>query len=493
MAMWYVTPIGTNGTGTLDNPWVGFSNIVWGSIGATDTLYILGTFNEALTVQKSGTSVTQKFTIRGDHPSASGVINGQHTILQLVTITDYDNIDILGCTITGADFNTIGGVGIKLTRCVDVRIANCTITDNEVDGIQAQDTVRCIQEHNTYTGNWRKATTIYCSAAASTNGNIVRNNTFTGNGRWGVSLDSNNTINDCYDTFIYENVFNGNGGSITVEDVSKVDIYKNTFGLNTLDTLDPDNVELNDNVHILSSENVNVYNNTFSESTGLQDSHINMKNSGTRSKNVRIEGNYFKGAILQIESLESGIDAVENLIIAGNYFTESSNSGIYIRDMINAYIADNLFYNHRWCVKYADVINGISLRNNILQVDSGWTATPGGQSVGTGITHLGTPAGSVDDMSANHWYFPDITNFYVSPNGNKGASNITDYDSLATVGDCLIVNEYPTASAIKSGGVNWWSTNPICQNGGTKSDIDISRGCKQFVEDDVASFHPLNL
>lgn len=54
MATWYVVPSGSNGDGSQASPWVGFSNIVWGSIQPGDTLIVDGVFRETMTIGASG-------------------------------------------------------------------------------------------------------------------------------------------------------------------------------------------------------------------------------------------------------------------------------------------------------------------------------------------------------------------------------------------------------------------------------------------------------
>ncbi len=122
-ATWYVRPAGFNygsGNGTsLHNAWSGFTHINWASINPGDTLYMAGTFNEMLTVPKSGSS-GGLITVRGDLANNPGIID----------VSTGDAVNISGQTyvaLDGITINRSGTNGVTMQGTSYCQVRNCNI------------------------------------------------------------------------------------------------------------------------------------------------------------------------------------------------------------------------------------------------------------------------------------------------------------------------------------------------------------------------------
>jgi hypothetical protein len=88
---YFVRPTGTctnSGDGTAyscasnagkPGAWIGFSKIQWGSLGASDNLYVAGTHKENLTIQAGG-DPGGDLTVRGDYPGDAGILASGHNL-----------------------------------------------------------------------------------------------------------------------------------------------------------------------------------------------------------------------------------------------------------------------------------------------------------------------------------------------------------------------------------------------------------------------------
>ncbi len=117
---WFVRPSGASygsGDGTaFANAWSGFSRVNWSGIAPGDTLYVAGTFNEKLTVGKSGSS-GNLITIRGNYPGYPGVID----------VSSGDAVSLHGLVYVSIDGLTIdraGGNGVEMQSSNHCEVKN---------------------------------------------------------------------------------------------------------------------------------------------------------------------------------------------------------------------------------------------------------------------------------------------------------------------------------------------------------------------------------
>jgi hypothetical protein len=126
---WYVRPSGStygssNGT-TYANAWSGFANINNAVINPGDTIYIAGTHNQSLIVNKNG------ITLRGDYNGDSGIINGGNVRTSCISISSLTGVKINSIVLRNA---TVSCLNLDSATGITTNNINCSFSGNQ--GIQ---------------------------------------------------------------------------------------------------------------------------------------------------------------------------------------------------------------------------------------------------------------------------------------------------------------------------------------------------------------------
>ena len=192
MADWFVRPDTTHNTTrnglSYDTAWGGWSEIVWGSLAAGDTLYACGTFNltSTIAIGAHGGTATNRVTVSGGYAPARGYI----TVVQSG-----------GVFLISARANT---------RITGFRFQN--LTSNAI--FVGSAATNCLYDFNTFVAVSGSGPLIGLDSATGNNHNgvYVRNNIFTGvsstNGgsalNWFPTIAINSTLTDIQ---IEDNIF----------------------------------------------------------------------------------------------------------------------------------------------------------------------------------------------------------------------------------------------------------------------------------------------
>ena len=119
---WYVRPAGTTyGTGdgtSYENAFSGNAGINWANIGLWDTVYICGTHNERIDIKAS------YLIIRGDLPTAPGVLNGLGVINTGLYLEGRRYLNIHGMTI----INSLVEGAFAANTCNEINYYDCDVS-----------------------------------------------------------------------------------------------------------------------------------------------------------------------------------------------------------------------------------------------------------------------------------------------------------------------------------------------------------------------------
>jgi len=496
MSTWYVRPsggsYGTEDGTSYDNAWDGNAGITWGVGGvvAGDTLYICGTHVERLQIGDDGTA-TNRIVVRGDYPADPGIIDGEgEAITQGLWTNGADYIDIKNLTVRNISSGGAGS-GIDIATSVGVRVQNITGTGCYFEAIEVVDSADTVIEDCTLTGNLVRAIVAYSATGQITN-TIIRRNTITGNGRWGISLDSNNAATSTQFNAtgfeIYENVISNNGGGFALEDHGSCTVRDNIIGDNLLTGVDPGAVESGIGINFAGCNDTYVVNNTINTSKATT-RVMQVTVSATPCTRIRILGNTIEGGVSFIEALTAG--SVVDGIVAGNRVLRTY--GMYSVD--NEWkVHNNTFAYGRYFSRFhIDIMNNLEIKNNVFYQESGQDTNYGGWQI-TGTLLLIT--GGTEVLSANN---------YKSTFGNivaiTGDTNYSVAGLISSAIDVLALGVDPelnsdgdvTADSLVSSGVNTNTPVSVDITGEPFPSFDVCRGALQPTDATNNPFHPLNL